>query len=142
MKTAIVLSVSLLLLACFSIADEVKVEKQIKYACILFDQKGRVAFEGVLNPKQFHRWFKESYECSGERNEPSKEATVFGALVLTDGEEITAMPLYVWKDGKAEHYCCQSYKLGEPPKFWVWEDTRQGFLEEMKKQLSGHFPGE
>ena len=142
MKTAIALLVSLLLLTCFSTAEEVKVEKQIKYACILFDQKGQVAFEGAINPERFHKWFKEGVECSGERLEPPKGATIFGTLVLTDGEEITAMPLYEWKEGKGEHYCCLSYKLGEPPKFWVWEDTRQVFLEEMKKQLSGRFRGE
>ena len=142
MKTATVLLMSLLILTSLCTADEVKVEKQIKYACILFDQKGQVAFEGVLNPKQFQKWFKVSCGFGGYRLEPPKESTIFGSLVLTDGGEILAMPLYTWTNGKLEYYCCQLYEVGAPPRFLVMAKTRQGFLEEMKKQLSGHFPGE
>ena len=142
MKTAAVLIMSLLMMLCLGTAGEVKVEKHIKYACILFDQKGQIAFEGAINLKQFHEWFKKGYPILGWRPEIPKGATIFGALVLTDGEEITVMPLYVWMTGKFEHYCCQSYKCGLPPKFGILADTRQGFLEEMKKQLSGSFPGE
>ena len=144
MKTIIILMMSFLLMTSLCTAVEVKAVKQFKYACILFNQKGQVAFEGTLNAQQFKKWFTpDNVFVGGTRIEPPDDARVFGVLVLTNGEKILTMPLYVWMNDKLENFVCQSYVLGLPPIFRIHlphlyfgkTATRQDFLEEMKVKL-------
>ncbi len=154
MKTATTSLVAFLLMTSLCAAEEVKVEQQIKYACILFDQilpsqflfgqklfdqKGQIAFEGALNAKQFYTWFKPRLTfSSGPIFVLPNDAAIFGALILTNGEERIAIPLYRWMDGKTEVFSCRSDSanfLVQTPGNLRKTSTRQDFLEEMKTKL-------
>jgi len=108
-----------LLLASFSIADEVKAEKPFKYSCIRFDQQGKVVCEGTITAKQFHKWFETTPKFMSCPPGVSKDAKIFGVLVLTDGDKILTMPLYAWhgKEYEGEYCLCQSYSFGSSPAF-------------------------
>ena len=111
-------------------------KKQFKFACILFDRKeNQAVFQGHMNTHQFRKWFREDYAVAGERFETPKEATAFGALVLTDGDEILVMPLYTWGNRKQKYYACQSHTIGAAPMFRVLEKSKKRFLDKMKAEL-------
>ena len=119
MKTATVFLMSLLILASLCTAEEVKMEKPFKYSCIRFDQKGKVGCEGTITAKQFHKWFETVPQFMSCPPAVSKDATVFGVLVLTDGDKILTMPLYAWhgKEYEGEYCLCKSYSFGSSPAF-------------------------
>ena len=111
--------------------------KAIKYFCVIFDHtNNEVVFQGAMNEKRFQLFFKKRYPTAGTRFETPADAMAFGALVLTDGEEILVMPLYTWTSGHDTHFACQSYQFGEPPMFSVQTETRRELIERMKIELA------
>ncbi len=117
--------------------DEKQPADGVKCACILFDgNKGhQTVFEGRIPQAQFVKWFKEDYRVGGERVETPPDATVIGALVLTDGEEILVMPMHSWSIRGFTSFACQSIAIGKAPMFSVLEESKKQFLATMKARL-------
>ena len=113
--------------------------RKFKFAAIVFDHAGnRAIFEGLITAQQFQKWFKKNYAVEGERIETPRDATAFGTLVLTDGDEVLVMPFYKWGGDKQEYFACQSHAIGEvPPMFRVLERSEESFLKSMKSTLGG-----
>ncbi len=107
-----------------------------KCSCVVFDHKENPAvFRGIIDAELFKKWFKEDYAVSGERVETPKDASSFGTLVLTDGNEIFVMPLYTWGNADDRHFACQSHAIGHAPLFSVLADTQKDFIDKMKAEL-------
>ena len=112
--------------------------RKFKFAAIVFDHAGnRAIFEGRITAQQFQKWFKKNYAVEGERIETPRDATAFGTLVLTDGDEVLVMPFYKWGGDKQEYFACQSHAIGEAPMFRVLERSEESFLKSMKSTLGG-----
>jgi len=115
---------------------ETHAEKQIMYAAITFDHNNsQTVFQGRMSRKHFQEWFRTDYPVAGERVEIPDEATSFGALVLTDGDEILVMPFYRWGGEKSVQFACHGHDLGRAPKFAVLEQSEKTFVESMKKAI-------
>ena len=139
-------------------AGEVKVEKPFKYSCVRFDQKGKVVCEGTITAKQFHKWFEIPMNIGGLYFPTPSDATIFGVLVLTDGDKILTMPLQAWHQKfitgppalrdidlcDSEFLACRAYESSSPA-FWVTPSISQ--LQDpdgkplMKEVCSGTFTG-
>jgi hypothetical protein len=110
--------------------------EQFKYAAIAFDHNNtQVVLQGRISHRRFQEWFKTDYPVAGERIEIPNSATSFGALVLTDGNEILVMPFYMWGDERSRQFCCQGREFGKAPKFSVGERSEKSFFESMKRRL-------
>ena len=108
----------------------------VKFACVLFDHKqDQVVLEGQISTDKFQKWFKQDYAVEGERLETPSSASVFGALVLTNGEEILVMPLCSWGTDQDRYFACQSNAIGKAPMFCVLEQSQKDFLAALKSQL-------
>jgi hypothetical protein len=124
------------LFASEAIGDQSE-KRPFHYSCVIFDRKdNQTVFKGVLDMQRFQKWFKEDYGVGGERVETPKDATVFGVLVLTDGEETLVMPLYTWGNDKGRYFACQSHTIGRAPMFGVLADTQKNLIDRMKSELS------
>jgi hypothetical protein len=112
-------------------------QKQVRYEAVTMKQnQPQSVFRGHINAAQYKKWFKSDYGVGGERVEIPKGATLFGALVLTDGAEITVVPFYHWgKDGDTREFRCQGFQLGRAPMFSASGATERAFFEDMKKRL-------
>lgn len=111
--------------------------KAIKLSCVLFDHKdNRVVLTGHVAADKFEQWFKKDYPVGGERIETPKEGTVFGALVLADGDDILVMPFHTWGNGKPTYFACQSHAIGEAPMFTVIAESKKAFIQSMKARLN------
>jgi len=109
---------------------------RFKYAAMTFDHNNtQVVFQGRMSRRHFQEWFKADYPVGGERVEIPKDATSFGALVLTDGDEILLMPFYTWGDERSAQFACHGREFGRAPKFAVLEQSEKSFLDSMKRRL-------
>jgi hypothetical protein len=110
--------------------------KPVTYQVVTFGTNDpQTACRGRMTADQFRKWFKSDYPVAGERVEIPRDATPFGALVLTGSDEIIVLPLYTWQSEKARHFACQGVKLGRAPMFSVWERSEEAFLRSMKDRL-------
>ena len=110
--------------------------KTVRFACVVFDKEGhRTELEGDISHPQFIKWFKKDYRVGGERVETPAEATAFGVLALTDGEEILVMPLYKWGKGNRKLFSCQSIAIGKAPMFNVVAESQKELLSTMKSRF-------
>jgi hypothetical protein len=110
--------------------------KAVKYEAITIRQNQvQIMFEGHINDATFRKWFKTDYGVTGERVEIPKEATVFGALVLPDGEGFLVMPIYNWGSDKSKYFRCQGFEIGRAPMFSVSDDSEKVFFQKMKAKL-------
>jgi uncharacterized membrane protein len=91
---------------------------------------------GQMTADQCRKWFKSDYPVAGERVEIPGDATPFGALVLTGGDEVIVLPLYTWQGEKVRHFACQGFKIGRAPRFSVREPSEELFLRSMKERLA------
>src|SRR5262245_5640000 len=111
--------------------------KPVTYQVVTFGTNDpQTACRGRMTADQFHKWFKSDYPVGGERVEIPRDATPFGALVLTAGDEVMVLPLYTWQGEKARHFACQGFKLGTAPMFSVWKRSEEAFLRSMKERLA------
>ena len=111
--------------------------KLFKLSCVLFDHKdNQTVLTGHVAATKFEKWFKRDYGVRGERIETPKNATVFGALVLTDGSDIRVMPCYTWRAGQLTYFACQSHEIGHAPMFTVIETSQKAFVKSMKARLN------
>jgi hypothetical protein len=111
-------------------------QKTIRYEAITIKgNQPETVFQGNISPEQFQKWFKSDYVVGGERIEVPKDATLFGTLVLTDGQQILVMPFYTWGDEKHKDYRCQGFEVGKAPAFAVSGQSEKVFLQSMKKRL-------
>jgi len=120
----------------FVVADDVpEARNDATYACILFDQtKNQPLFTGHIAHAEFRKWFLDGYDVGGERVETPRSATVFGTLVVTDGETIVALPLATWGRWNTA-YTCQSIALGDPPMFSVYKESKSEFIDAIRSRL-------
>lgn len=138
MRTLTILGIVSLLAAAITHAasPETPAPRQFKFTGVIFDhQQNRVICEGRIAPQQFQKWFRQNYTVEGERVETPQDATAFGALVLTDGDEILVMPLYTWGVERLRYFACQSHEIGKAPMFSVVEQSQKAFLDRMKLEL-------
>jgi hypothetical protein len=106
------------------------------YSIVTFDHnKTEARLQGEISRQHFQDWFKTDYPVAGERVEIPAEAKVFGALILMDGGDLLVMPLYSWGNGQNSLFKCQSPKIGQAPKFVVFERTQEDFMKSIKKRL-------
>jgi hypothetical protein len=111
--------------------------KPVTYQVVTFGTNDpQTAYRGRMTADQFRKWFKSDYPVGGERVEVPGDATPFGALVLTSGDEVIVLPLYTWQGEKARHFACQGFKIGRAPMFSVWERSEEAFLRLMKERLA------
>jgi len=111
--------------------------KPFTFTCVLFDHKdNQEVLRGHVDPKHFKVWFKEDYDLGGDMGpEIPQNATAFGALVLTDGNDILVMPLYTWKKDKQQFFACRGHEVGRAPMFCVIAKSREAFFQSMKARL-------
>ena len=118
-------------------AEEKKPAKPFTYQVITFVKNDpQTVCQGRMTADQFRKWFKSDYSVAGERVEIPGDATPFGALVLTGGDELIVLPLYTWQGEKVRHFACQGFKFGRAPSFSVWERSEEAFLRSMKERLA------
>ena len=111
--------------------------KPFKLSCVLFDHRdNQIVLTGHVRAGKLQGWFKSDYAVGGERVETPKNATAFGALVVTDGDDILTMPCYTWNVEQLTYFACQSHQIGHAPMFTVIETSEEAFVMSMKKRLN------
>ena len=70
----------------------------LRTGCLHADLELAHIFRGQISAEQYKKWFKSDYPGLGERIEIPKDATFFGTLVLTNGNEVIVLPFYEWRN--------------------------------------------
>jgi hypothetical protein len=131
-------SIAWILAACGMLVDAgQRGGKQFKVVGVLFDHKDNNSFfSGKITEQQYHAWFKQDYPVLGERIETPQNATSFGTLIATDGEEILVMPFFKWGSESSSYFACQSQGIGRAPKFTVLQPSEKEFLKIFSAKLN------
>jgi hypothetical protein len=110
--------------------------KNVTYEAFTIKQNHRRSlFRGHTSAALYQKWFKSDYDVTGKRVEIPEGATLFGALVLTDGEEVEVLPFYMWGDANDRACRCQGFKFGRAPMFSASGDSEKAFFEDIEKRL-------
>lgn len=87
--------------------------------------------EGVGNPDICKYLFMGPLPYNGHYISIPTNATVFGVVVVTDGETSKVIPLFTWSDKKGNHFGCN----GPTPWFARIEDTQEGLLKSIVQAI-------
>lgn len=104
--------------------------------CYSFKEgKGIREFQINLDSNTVHYFFKEDYPFSGERVNAPKNANILGCLVLVNNDETLIFPFYHWKVNGKNYYSFQSSQPGQAPRFYLVENERAIFFQNLRKSL-------
>jgi hypothetical protein len=119
---------AMMTLSTGALADTNKVLYHFSACTFRFQTQWEVTLseEGLGNPDICKHLFMPPSSYNGHYIPIPTNATVFGVVVVTDGETSKVIPLFTWSDDKKrEHFGCN----GPTPWYARKESTQEGLLK-------------